>query len=638
MKKTLLILLIYSAVIFASCIVFSFIYGHIPSLLLHEQTSYKFLRAFLYFLTILPAVIFSAFITGCAVQWSDAGDSVARFSSAMTKRYQKVMIFALAIAFILSLCQEAFVPSLKRKLKRECENPFLLQKYIELTQDALEKNKVLVAWQYAQQAFAISPEDKKAAELYALAKDKKDILLEAVKSNENKEAFTVEKIKTPVYSTDASYSVRQLVEKSQEAALEERWFDSHYWASLALKACSGTDTNLSVAQQCANRAWNKLSNPVRFDNDEAEEFFKQKKEGYLALKEGDNLKAYYIFTALSEKSVEYASDPDVKRYLPLAREKVESEYFFIDETDDVLKNADARNILFKLPHADGSSDVIFIKSAASMKNAGEMIRYLEGLSIISYDKDGNFIQQMSVPFAKMYEQSVDVLDKEKMAALGITKDYKTVPYIFLQSVDRTTEGIVAKPVYSYKISGLPAEIAEKISSLVYMVPDKQVKDVQLSSLEKQMYISSNAIILPMPYRDFSVINDAASGPEKMPLFSLLKFAPKSSFYGYSFEVFSQNLVERCVFPLLILILIVFSAACSWNYRINENEMFKFKWLFMFPIFTIVNFILLDTIFYFFKFINYFFVAYCSAFALVLCAVFYMLLFVAVSVFFLARKK
>ena len=40
-------------------------------------------------------------------------------------------------------------------------------------------------------------------------------------------------------------------------------------------------------------------------------------------------KAYYLFSELSDSSSEYSSDPDVETYLAIAKERVESQYFFI---------------------------------------------------------------------------------------------------------------------------------------------------------------------------------------------------------------------------------------------------------------------------------------------------------------------
>lgn len=462
------------------------------------------------------------------------------------------------------------------------------------------------------------------------------------------------KIQTPIETHNKGSTVLELIEKSKAAADKKEWLNAHYWATLAVTACSGTDTNLEAAKAAANTAWNELSNPVPFDNSDKNIFFAQKKNGYEQLVKGDNLKAYYIFSQLSASSDEHASDPDVQQYLAIAKERVESQYFFLDETENIKDVESTRNIYFALPYSDGTFDVFYIRGIATMKQTGGMVRYLDGLNVISYDRNGKFIKAMSVDYAKMLEESASVFSDEQKNALGISDKVKTVPYIQLQAVDRKTEGVVGKPVYTYAVTDLPNEVADKIADVSWFKLKKEEMlknrksfssvDRDAAAAEKIADVFAPAspetvtLLLPMPYDDFDLLNEASYGASYMSFIPLVKFVPKSISYGYSEEVYTQNLVRRGAYPLFLLILFVFAAAFAWNYRLGERQLFKFKWLFFFPVFTAVMYILLECCLYLYTLLNYVFVGTCGPFALLVAFIVYVVIFIAVSIHFVSRRS
>jgi hypothetical protein len=603
MKRIILILILYTAIIFGCCIGGSFIYKHLPTLLDNAIRNYTFLRGLGWFFKILPAVLISGFMIGCAIQWkSNTEDSREKFSPGMLKRYKHILLIGVLITCVLTFVAEVFLPATERRQIQAEQNPALLAKYTTLCNEALATNHPMLAWQYAEQAYAIYPKKPEVADLYKRAGDAKELYSSVAKET------PVETIEHPIEEQDTGYTIKQLVDKSKKAADEKKWFESHYWATLAITACSGTDTNLSAATDAANTAWNNLNNPVAFDTTEQKKFYDRKKEGYSLLMSGDNLQAYYIFTELSTN---YPSDPDVAHYFEISKERVEAQYFFIDEVADLKKVETKRNIYFSLPYSDGSRDIVYINGDVSLSQAGNVIRYLDGLTIVSYNKDGMLIKKMYVPYAKMIEEPTAVFGEEQKNVLGITKKVKSVPYIQLQSVDRTTKGVVCKPQYQYPLS----------SQSWFVAPQEE-----------------SYLILPMPYSDFSLLDEASAGAKQMSYMSLIGFVTKSTLYGYSQEVFSQSLVQRGVYPLFLLILIVFAAAFAWNYRVGEKDLFRFSWLLLFPVFSFVVYILIQCCQYILTLLNYVFVGTCGSYALLVAFIVYVLLFFIVTMIFMARRS
>lgn len=642
MKRVIQVIAIYTVIIFGLCIGISFLYGHLPTLLAPEINKYVFARGLVWFFKILPAILISGFMVGCAIQWkNNTENSREKYSTAMGQRFQKVILIGILITAVLTFTAEIFVPQFKHKMNTAEENPALLNKYLYLGRSAANEGHATLAFQYAEQAYKIYPEDKAVAEFYKQSADAKDIEISSDQINDD----VVQKISAPIEDVNRGYTIKEMLEKSQKAADEQNWFNSHYWATLALTACGGTDTNLSATQEAANKAWNELNNPVKFNNEKEEKLFATKKEGYSNLVRGDNLKAYYIFKEL-DSNTENKNDPDVKQYLAISEERVKNEYFFIDETNELKKLKTQRNIYFSISNPDGSNDVVSISGDLVLKDADSMIRYLEGLTIVSFDKYGNFMRSMSVPFAKLLEVPASVFSESELTRMGISKKTKTVPYILLQSVDRNTEGIVCRPTYSYSATGLPYEVATKFLNMDKVRKMQSTNNDYSSVIGKsvQPYIvddnfdEPNSVILPMKYSDFDLLDSASKGAEVMSYPSLIEFVSKSNSYGYSKEVYAQDMLKRGVYPLFILILIIFSASFAWNYRLGAKEVFQFKWLFLFPVFSFVVYIVLECCQYIFTLLNYFIVCLCGNSSLIVAAIAYIVILISVSIQFLARRS
>lgn len=631
MKKLTAIIGIYTVLVFALCLGLSAALIETPILLPGEERLYLFLNGILRFLDYLPGIFLSGFTVACAVIWQKkTGNSFSRFSQGMFSRYRIALFASLGLVLLLTFNEEVFRPAAEKKLESMEYAAVELSDALVAAHHLLTQGHPVLSYQYAKKAVKISPGSQPAADMLKKAQDAMDIMRD--REIHGKKKDSAEKIKREMHSQNAGHTIRELLAKSDEAARKKQWFDAHYWAQLAVEACSGTNTNLPDAVEKANYAWEMISRPVAFDNSEEKAYYQIKKDGYTAFNSGDSLKAYYTFTSLKNAYPAAEKDPDVQKFLALSQEEVESQYFFFDETDYLNRLSSSHQIYFSLHYGDGSKYVFSILNAMDMKKEGGLVRYLEDFHAVHYDKDNNFMYSLSVPYAKAIAVPVSEFDEKDLLLMGIDKKWKFVPMIVLQSIDRNTEGLISKPSYSFAPSGLPDDIME----------DEHLSDpAEKNRFPAKSFVridNSSMMILPMPFSDFHLINEASSGAKRMSLVSLKKFLPRAAGYGFSKEVFIENLVHRGTFPFVLLVMFIFCACLGWNYRIeNPHSVFKFKWLALVPLFGMVMTAFFRMVLYFFNVLNYIFVGMFGLGAVPVAAAAYAFLFLAVSVLFLSRK-
>ena len=627
MKKVFGILAVYTAIIFLCCIGETYIYRTIPILIAEHVGMYRFFRGLSWFLSLLPAIFLSGFTVACAVLWQkDAGNARQRFSPAMIDRYRIILLSSLVFVAILAFNAEIFRPLVKAKLFRMESAPRELKNNLSTAEYLIQDRNYELAYMYATRAVAVAPHDMTARNVLKNAKDFLDIW----ETQQVLEGKTVEEVAQPLHAADMHLTAKELMQRAQSARAEENWLNAHYWATLALAACNGTDTNMEAARTLADVAWNKLKAPGEFENSPTFQLYRKKLNGYIALNQGDNLKAYYIFLDL-QKSLP-SRDPDVERYFALAKEAVQNQYFFIDEADDMDVLASGQDIHFSLRNRDGSRNVYSIKSVMDSKYNGTDIRYLKDMTVVTYSSSGRFVRSMYVPLAKAISQNVNVMSEENARVLGIQSKWKNVPFIMLLSVDRDTQGIVSTPVYSDVETGLTEAQVEELG---LYVPDTS----GMNATHPIHLSTQNTLILPMPYSDFAVIDAASAGSDTMSIFSLLRFIPNAQNYGFAAEVFSNSLVGRFTYPLFILILFIFAAAVGWNYRIDDSKVqFRTIWLLMVILYGFVTYLIVEVCGYVFNIMNYVLIGVFNNAALVMAFFIYGVIFVLISINFMSRKK
>lgn len=674
MKKNIIILSVYTVLIFGICIASSAIYGHIPQLLI-SNFSYVFSRGLFWFLDFLPTILLSGFTISCCVLWRKNSDNVKkRFSKEMFACYKNVFFISIALTFILTLNQEIFKPSLNKKIQRNERAPTELEQAKKIAAQLFEEDEPSLAMQYAKKAMEISPEDPGAIKLYVDIKDyieylhnrelfnydennensKNSELSENAQNFKNHTNSSQEKISKPLSENDKAYTILELLELSKQEAAKKDWFNAHYYASLAVAACDGTNTNLGAALDAANYAWNMLNKPVEFNNLEERNIFNQKREGYAAFYQGDYLKSYYIFADL--KFRQKIEDPDVERYFSLAQEQVENQYFFFDETDNMASMKTNGNVYFSLFYPNGSRNVFFMKGVMNIKKAGGLVQYIEGLTCVNYSADGKFNYSFYVPYAKVISQSSSVMTGDAKLDLGINDKWKNVPLVQLCSVNRENETVISKPKFFYSESDLPQEIktllekSESSSELKNQISENQnassnfensvsSENQILSSEKSENFEEFTMMILPISFDDFSLISTTSNNANEMSILELNKFMPKAKNYGFPKEIYEKSLLTRLCFPFFVLILLILCGGFGWSFRIRgENTIFKFIWIFIIPFLMLLMFVAWEFAWYLYNVINYVFVGFFGDISLIFAFIFYILAFFVSSLIFCCHKS
>jgi hypothetical protein len=153
-----------------------------------------------------------------------------------------------------------------------------------------------------------------------------------------------------------------------------------------------------------------------------------------------------------------------------------------------------------------------------------------------------------------------------------------------------------------------------------------------AKMEKRSYFVFN-----MSYSDFLVLCHVSREADRMELGSLLRFAKNARQYGYSSEVFTQSLIQRMCYPIILLLMMIGCAVLSWKYRIQAGQMFKFKWLFVVPVFSALIYILLEFIFYLEGLLSYTLISLIGFAALPVMCVILLLIFGIITIRFVALR-
>lgn len=619
-RKVFFVTAIFFVLAFAVCVVLGFFLRPLPELIASTVGKYCFFSALKLFCTIVPVVLGTGLLIGWLLDFGAHSEgSRLRFSAAMFSRYKTVLIDSLIAVLIISLAVEAALPGISRVMERYCRLPSLQREYLSFASGLYEQERFGLSYEVAKIAYGINPSDKESAELL----DKAEIACKQLRQDEesscSSEAAQIissgsesagyaeygfrQKIAHTEY--EGAYTTYSLLQTARDCFQSEDWFGAHYYAQTALAGCAPRDINVFELKQIAAAAWKQISQARREGTTDEQQIFARKLAGYNALMEQDNLKAYYIFRNLSLSSKKTAADPDVVRYLSLAENRLQNQYFFIDETLNLQGFESASAVRFKIAGEDGSETVYFVKGVTNADDKNVFVQYLRGLSVFKIDSDGNYISGFYSPYAKMTSVSADLFDDDMKKQLGIADGIHSVPYILLHSVDRNREGVMN-------------------------VPDILKGDASSAP--------GGFLILPMEFTDFSLIKDASGSIDSMSLDSLFRFISSAEKYGFVEEVFQQALMSRLLYPLLMLIFLVCIGICSWHGRLRANSVFKFKWIIVFPLAGAVIFFVYRITLFLFRLVNYSLIAVFSRNSVLLVSLFlYLVILFCVSLVFLGCK-
>ncbi len=603
MKKTSIIVLVYAVFAFAICLLISFLMKNVPILLPGEEKSYVICRGFLFFCKFFPSLVFSSFLIGCAISYGkDAEKAKIKYSPLIMAHFRRTMIASIVIVLVVSMITEVFIPFFEQRQSKARLKPILFSEFMTLSEDYFAKQQMNLAFEYSYNALLLNPKDQRAIYINDhAAAELNSLKMVLDRPEEPKFVFT------PVKETSGE-TITSLLRKAKAAAEKENWFDAHYYAYLAVQVGGEKDINFEDANRLASEAWNHLFDPTVIKETDEQILFRKKREAYKTLIRGDNIEAYYQFLEIAAISDVAARDPDVSKFLEIAKDRVENQCFFVEEVENLRRFESYNNIYFAVPHDDGSKDVVYIRGITPVKNSGRTIQYLRGFTLFSYSKEGRFERSIFVPYAKMLSEKASMFDEGAKHYFGIKDEYKNVPYLMLESIAKNDRTGRIAPVYEY----------------------------DADYVKKNEPFLNNYFVLGLPMKDFNLLCDAMAGSIKMNLISLIKFLPKTREYGYSYEVYNSDFLLRITYPLIVLICCIFMACMAWNYRLRDSQLFKFKWIFLIPAITIILYFVLECGLYVCRILNYALVVMLGAGAVYVSVSILVLIFVIVCFDFVSR--
>ncbi len=570
---------------------------------------YKIMTSLQNFGRYIPGVAITGFVVSCSVHFGrNSEGSTERFSKAMMDRFKVVMIVSISIAFLLTICTEVLVLVTANKKASIINRPKIVNDYINVGNKLFDNGYYERAMNYADAALKLSPNEKNALNL----RDRADVEINRTRTSNIRfklyeSVEEAEKVDRVVIDAEQINEVYKLYEKAQTAYDKNEWFNAHYYSELGIKLATSKDPNLEELKKLSTAAWNNLTEYHNLAKTEGQLLFEKKYQGYLALVQKDDLKAYYIFRELYQSSREMQSDPDVVFYLQIAENRINERSFFVDETFELKSFESANDVYFAYEYADGSQDVIYFKGMTTVASTGNSIQYLRALTIVSVTRAGEIFRTMTVPYAKVLPVSVKTLTPTTKALMGIDDSIDCVPYIMLKSVGRDSPEIHNEPLYTYQ----NGEIAT----------------------------TPEYLLLSIPYDNFLLLEKSTATPESMSLPSLIRLVHMAEKYGFCPEVYGQAMMNRMFYPLWILILFVLLAGFGWNNRIDANQYFKFSWAFAFIPFIFISLLSYNMIMFLFRLINYVLLGGLGiSGGMITGLVLYVIVLICSSVFFVSRHS
>ena len=570
---------------------------------------YKIMTSLQNFGRYIPGVAITGFVVSCSVHFGrNSEGSTERFSKAMMDRFKVVMIVSISVAFLLTICTEVLVLVTANKKASIINRPKIVNDYINVGNKLFDNGYYERAMNYADAALKLSPNEKNALNL----RDRADVEINRARTSNIRfklyeSVEEAEKVDRVVIDAEQINEVYKLYEKAQTAYDKKEWFNAHYYSELGIKLATSKDPNLEELKKLSTAAWNNLTEYHNLAKTEGQLLFEKKYQGYLALVQKDDLKAYYIFRELYQSSREMQSDPDVVFYLQIAENRINERSFFVDETFELKSFESANDVYFAYEYADGSQDVIYFKGMTTVASTGNSIQYLRALTIVSVTRTGEIFRTMTVPYAKVLPVSVKTLTPTTKALMGIDDRIDCVPYIMLKSVGRDSPDIHNEPLYTYQ----NGEIAT----------------------------TPEYLLLSIPYDNFLLLEKSTATPESMSLPSLIRLVHMAEKYGFCPEVYGQAMMNRMFYPLWILILFVLLAGFGWNNRIDANQYFKFSWAFAFIPFIFISLLSYNMIMFLFRLINYVLLGGLGiSGGMITGLVLYVIVLICSSVFFVSRHS
>lgn len=581
MKKLFLTVLAHIAVSSAVCAACSSLLLPLPELVPGAEGGYKALRALLLFLDWLPASAGAGFLVGAAV-------SLGGVEGGAVRRFRLVVLSSLACVFAVFFSGEVVRPVVSASIFAAEAAPRVFRTFLDLGNRCFQNGNMEMALRYASEALAVNPADEEARKLRENAVSLGNAEVDVPHSRQSAPAEEVVTAPEPVdvnysWHETSGRSAEELLRKAEEAELDGRWIDAHYFALLAAStAGEGTELRRKARLQAAHY-WGVLREPVELSDTPEMRLYRLKKAAYTQMSTGDNVGAYFTFREMLETNELARDDPDVKKFLALVTERLKRTSFFTDELENLRKFESRRNVRFSVPKADGSVDVVSVRGVTPVRESGRSVQYLRGLSVFTFGSGGEFVRSVYAPFARLTFEDAALLPEAERAAWGVGP-LGEVPFVMLHGLDSKIRGREVRPVATF------ADGAEGVCP--------------------------ETLLLALGREDYEMLCSASQGERLLSPGKLWSLFKRASGFGYAAEPFGAQLLRCFAYPLFLLVLFIFLAKIAWNNRVEPGLVFKFKWIFVLPVLTALLYVAVSLLDYAVRTLSFAFVASFGASAVV----------------------
>ncbi|MDR1428861.1 MAG: hypothetical protein LBI85_01105 [Spirochaetaceae bacterium] len=315
-------------------------------------------------------------------------------------------------------------------------------------------------------------------------------------------------------------NVTEAVNRARIAFNEERYYDAHWFATLAEKLSSPGSADYPVISQLAARAWNAITS-LEPNNQERLTYslYHKKRDGYNALVSEDWIRAYYIFRELSELT---PNDPDAGNFLSVSEAGVKEQAFFIDEMDmaigEILNGA-----VFSLPRLPSGRIVARFASLSAFRD----FSYAIGVELLAFSGSGSLDYRIEAPYGKIQPLTLD-----------LSGGGRTV--LLLRTLDRENKERRWEPV----------------------------REGQAGTADEEP--GSAQLVLDITYDDFLLAAEARRGLEHLSIGDLLDGAKSLGTRGHIPELFQAEVLHRLGEPLLFLPFAITAIIAGWRFRAQKR--------------------------------------------------------------------
>jgi hypothetical protein len=492
--------------------------------------NWRLVRGVLDILVLFPALAMSALVIPFALSIRSE-DNYTGFSPKFFERIRQPVIAGIAAAVINGLCCFLLLPLMHDKEANMQFRGSLYRLAKEKALDAQSEGNWIEASRFITICEGIWPGSPETETLKTETAVKlEEHRFEAAEETRSRDEGVVrEAALEGIPGRREPPNITEALRMAETAMEQERYYDAHWFATLAGRLAKPGSPEETEALRMASRAWNMVESLAPGAREERlHSIYRLKRSGYEAMVAGDWIRAFYIFQDLLKLS---PGDPDAAAYLQKSREGTGEIAFFIDDMEISLGDT-LTWAVFSLPSAGQDREVLRFSSLSCFAD------YAYGLDLeyLRFDTEGRLISRMEAPYAKL---------------LPLRVEAKARLLILMRALDRNDRNQRWEPEW------LQGEAAG---------PDH------------------TQIVLDSGYEDFLLLSQVRRRLDDLSVDRLFTAARKLGASGYIPQVFEAEIVNRLSAPLYFLPMTIIAVIAGWRFRAKKRPRYLFvPMLFLLPL-------------------------------------------------------